>query len=341
MFRTFAAVLFGLSLLMTEQVLAFCPNPLTPDSMCCTYAGPNGTTDNRLAVSLKGCLADVQATNSLLVMSPNSGCRNHMPLDQKPGGTVSFPAIPVETREYVGDPIAPSVPNGEWRQPFSHVYFAMYLDTRTFPPRINTYKCADLSGHLRWVTPPPPISVACVIPDLLPKPTDACSVALEAGFGAATPAMVSACPPTPVLDDLSGEPCLRRKLGELGIAYAGPSSTYRTTGYQKHIADVWARHQDHTRLIIKPDVYQACAGRRAIVLAEQQGPPPPGHRLGFEPIGTSHSGNAFDVDGAVIDALKRAVPFVQPYLDSPSTNGPACNLEWGGVFGDNYHFTKK
>ena len=134
MFRTFAAVLFGLSLLMTEQVLAFCPNPLTPDSMCCTYAGPNGTTDNRSARSLNGCLADVRATNNLLINSQAPTCFS-LP---RVLPTVSYPASIIRVDEFIDPAVAPLDPSGEWRQNFTHSYIAS--TTSLQPPVV--YTCA-------------------------------------------------------------------------------------------------------------------------------------------------------------------------------------------------------
>jgi hypothetical protein len=250
-----------------------------------------------------------------------------------------FSKLLVEVQEVVAEPIAPSTLYGEWRQDFRHTYIALATNNNVNPPYSFTYICASYPGHLNWVTDPPP-AVVCPIPDLLPKPTDACSVALEAGFG--TPSPASACQRAAVLDDPAGEPCLRRKLGEIGIAYNAPTSTYRTDGYQNHLSDLWYKYQNHTRYINKPDIYQACATRRAIVVAEQYGPPEPGHGLGYEPLGSSHEGNAFDISGVTIDALKLAVPSVNAFLATATADSPACNLNWGGDFTrslpDKFHF---
>lgn len=183
----------------------------------------------------------------------------------------------------------------------------------------------------------------CTIPDLLPKPGDACSMELEARFGvlAEPTACKNKIPAVNVMNDPAGEKCFRSKLKEINVAYSGPTSTFRTTGYQNHIADVWYLFKQHTNPLLTPEAREACTDKRNIILAEQYGPPPPGHRLGFEPSGFSHSGNAFDVDGSTVDALEAKVPSIQTFLDTATANTPACNLEWGRTFGDKYHFTLK
>ena len=237
--------------------------------------------------------------------------------------------------------ITPPQPiNADLIQTWTRTNYSMSLATQNSPS--TAVPCFSTQGSVRWSPgpPPPPPVVPCPISDLLPKPIDACSVALEAGFG--TPIPASACPRSVVLDDPNGEPCLRRKLGEIGVAYDGPTSTYRTDGYQYHLSDLWYSYQSHTRYINRPDIYQACSTKRAIVLAEQDGPPAPGHKLGYEPMGASHSGSAFDISGVTIEALRLAKPDVKAFLATATTGSPACNLDWGGDFRrslpDKFHF---
>lgn len=223
-----------------------------------------------------------------------------------------------------------------------------YSLTLPKPGSPSTYApCFETQGnvaHSPALTPTPPIpppAVYCPIDDLLPKPADACSVELEATFGLVR-ATGSACPSSPVISDPLGEPCLRSKLAAQGVAYAGPTSTYRTLGYQHHLMDLWGKYQQHN-LPMTAAVYQACTARRDIVMAEQNGPPAPGHRLGYEPQGRSHVGNAFDINGVTVDALEQAVTNVQAHLDQSSPGDAACNLEWGGGYKnpDKFHFVTK
>lgn len=201
--------------------------------------------------------------------------------------------------------------------------------------------CFVSTGRAIWREAPPPPLVICPIYDLLPKPTDACSKTLERTFGK-IPAGDTTCPKVAVMEDPLGEPCFKRKAQAQGVVYTEPTSTYRTAGYQNHIADVWDKWNRHS-VPMNLDVYQSCTVKRAVVLAEMDGPPAPGHKLVYPPSGNSHSGAAFDVDSTVVSLLRYAVPDLQAYLNTAAPGDAACNLTWGGKYDypDNVHFVTK
>jgi len=164
------------------------------------------------------------------------------------------------------------------------------------------------------------------LPDF-PPAGDLCSASLEAGRGKD---VNNACPASSVMSDPNGEPCLAQKLGALGIPYAGPTATIRTSAYQQHLKDVWDKYWEHQWLITDPALYQACTAKRSIVEAEMNK-----HGIDYAParIDSTHlDGTAFDISRATVNriadvpALLRAVP--------------ACNLKWGGRFPvpDEVHF---
>lgn len=156
------------------------------------------------------------------------------------------------------------------------------------------------------------------LPDFPTPTTDACSASLEARLGLADPAV---CPRIPVMEDKNGEPCLKKKLGDLGVPYAGPTSTIRTPAYQAHLKDVWDKWWEHG-FVSDPTLYQACTARRTIVENEKNK-----HGISYDPIGTSHNeGKAFDISRATVDRV--------PDVSGMLRQAPACNLRWGGDYRD-------
>lgn len=321
-----------LALAATESALAYCPVPLTSDSKCCYYAGPNGTTENRYAASLSGCLSDVRRTNNLLISSQNPSCFVYTnPFSSPP---VSFPASIIDVQERIDSPVAPTSSGGEWHQNFRHTYIASTTITNLNPPVVYTYQCADYSGHLNWVTPPPPPpTVACTIPDFpaLPATVDTCTASLEKNNG--LPGTGSGCPAVPVMTRALGEPCFREKVGTIGVAYGGPTSTIRTTIYNHHLTTVWDWYWKHQWLITNPVQYEACTAKRAVVEAEMKK-----HGLTYRPAPNSRhlAGRAFDASPTVIAGIGQSGVFVPSLLRRTT----ACTLAWGGNYDepDPVHF---
>ncbi len=177
-----------------------------------------------------------------------------------------------------------------------------------------------------------PVVAVCSVNDLLPKPTDACSVSLEASFGTPGPA----CPPSAVMTDPNGHSCFRAKMALLGTNYAGPTAQYRTPGYQNHLVDIWDKDVKHKQ-VTDPAMRVLCAERRTAVENEMKA-----HGITDEPYGDSHStGRAFDVSNPMVDKLVAGVTAggIPGWLGAP----PPCNLRWLGVPGtlpkpDRVHF---
>jgi len=332
-FRIVNIVLAVLIFAVTESALAYCPVPLTSASMCCYYAGSNGTTENRTAWSLNGCLADAKATNNLLIIAQDptvigSTCSVFIPYTFPPE---SWPASIINIAESTSTPIAPSVPNGEWRQDFRHIYTAQATLTNRNPPVVVTYPCADYSGHLNWVVPPP--AVACEIPDMPAfSAPDACTAELEANNG--LPGPTTTCPAVPVMTRLGGEPSFKTKMESISVPYAGPTATIRTTVYNQHLATIWKYHVRHQRLITNPEQWVACAAKRAVVVAEVTTK----HGLTYPPAPDSRhlTGRAFDVSKTVIADIKQVGVFIPALL----IRSPVSTLNWGGRFRkpDRVHF---
>lgn len=171
------------------------------------------------------------------------------------------------------------------------------------------------------------MAVQCPVPDLKDKPTDACSVALEAGRGLPIPA--TACPTPSVMTDPKGEACLRDKLAVLGIPYSGPTATIRTAAYQAHLRDVWDRNEDHKN-ITDPAERQACAAKRAIVENERNTI----HGLVYRPADESEhlTGKSFDISKTTADTLKATMQQAGRSVFGLLRSPPPCTLTWGGDY---------
>lgn len=221
-----------------------------------------------------------------------------------------------------------------------------------------THKCGP--------PPPPPCTAIDKIP---PLPTDdkdfACTQSLDKGAGNDVDKV---CPPLNAkLTGADGQmQCLAKKLKALSppIPYNGPSSTIRTEEYQKHLLEIWKKSEDVKNKRLTAMQKQACAARIADVEAQMEH-----HQIDFKPSDKGGEaqhvlGNAFDIPKSVATALKERatmtkiktffetnfpncisclrIPLVtgnvQDYVNSPAVNPPACNLDWGGSFGDKVHF---
>jgi hypothetical protein len=176
---------------------------------------------------------------------------------------------------------------------------------------------------------PPCVPDPCPVGDLpdFPPAGDLCSASLEAGRGKD---VNNACSAASVMSDPKGEPCLKQKLGVLGIPYTGPTATVRTAAYQKHLGEVFDLYWQHQWLITDPVRYQACTAKRAIVEAEMSK-----HGIDYAPTPSDSrhlDGKAFDISRATVNRIANV-----PALLSAA---PACNLKWGGQFlkPDRVHF---
>ncbi len=168
----------------------------------------------------------------------------------------------------------------------------------------------------------------CAVPDLKPKPTDACSVALETGRGLPVPA--TACPTPSVMTDPNGEACLKGKLAVLGIPYAGPTATIRTAAYQAHLKDVWDRNEEHKK-ITDPAKRLACTAKREIVEGEMNH-----HGLRYQPTNESRhvAGKAFDISQPTVRTLETTLNQAGRSVSGLLRSPPPCTLIWGGTYSD-------
>jgi len=210
--------------------------------------------------------------------------------------------------------------------PKGHV---MYGPVGSFPSNIVYLNNCIQPNNEHWVIVSAPVLDVhevdiplpdCPVPDLQPEPTDACSMALEAGNGMPTPA--SSCPAAPVMNDPLGEPCLRQKLTARGIPYSGPTSYIRTPAYQAHLQDVYDRYWEHQWLISDPLLYEACATKRAKVETEMSK-----HGIDFRPASIKQD----HVEGTAFDVSRRTVGLMGN-VPALLNEVPACNLRWGGSY---------
>ena len=172
----------------------------------------------------------------------------------------------------------------------------------------------------------------CPVDDYTYSPADACSAELETTKGVPG----NACAQLPVLQDPNnvmknpaGESCFRQKMALLGIPYNGPTASYRTADYQKHLGDLWKKNEEHKKLT-DPTERQLCAERRTKIENEMKA-----HGITDRPYGESHeSGKAFDVSNATVERLdatlsQRGSSILAWLLVPPPRT---CNLGWGGDF---------
>lgn len=172
---------------------------------------------------------------------------------------------------------------------------------------------------------------SCPIGSLQPL-NDNCALSLEAGNGVDG---AGACPGlTPEMNQQ--KQCLANKITSLGISYPGPTSTTRTGPYQAHLREIWEKLRELKKLE-DPAVIQACASRKAEIEAHKLS-----HGLTDRPAASNsrhESGNAVDIGNDVARELINRVTTdtsdVQDYVNSPFSNPPACNLQWGGRFQQN------
>jgi hypothetical protein len=198
--------------------------------------------------------------------------------------------------------------------------------------------------------------------DPLPKPPppfeDACSSSLEKGRGTDVD---NACQGLLTAGMQDGASCLAEKIHKLGISYAGPSATVRTTAYQNHLLNVWNKSEEIKKKIASMTnaEMQACAAIISDVENEMKW-----HGINSSPSSSGDLaphvlGRAIDIPSAVANTLITqttntnlelnclvCLPVqvingdVQDYVNSQMINPPACNLDWGGRFKhyDGVHF---
>lgn len=169
----------------------------------------------------------------------------------------------------------------------------------------------------------------CPIAPLQPLPDDPCTKSLEDGRGKD----INGKCPKPTNEMQQQAQCLADKITSLGIPYPGPTSTIRTGAYQAHLREIWEKLRELKRLK-DPAIIQACASRKAEVEGHKTS-----HGLTDRPAVSDsrhESGNAVDIGNGVarelINRMTTDMSDVQDYVNSPFSNLPACNLQWGGRF---------
>lgn len=170
----------------------------------------------------------------------------------------------------------------------------------------------------------------CPITPLQPLPDDPCTQSLEAGLGVD---VNGACAAGLTPEMQQEAQCLDNKITSLGIPYPGPTATIRTPAYQAHLREIWEKLRELNNLK-DPAVIQACAGRKTEIEAHKFS-----HGLTDRPAVSNsrhESGNAIDIGRDVVRELINRVTTetsdLQDYVNSPISNPPACNLQWGGRF---------
>jgi hypothetical protein len=213
-----------------------------------------------------------------------------------------------------------------WQVPYSFTYVFFYRACRLLQD--GRYLCGSYqvtqpaSGRAETYGVP-----GCPVAPLSPFPPagDPCAASLEAGLGKD---VNNACPESSVMTDPKGEPCLAKKLGSLGIPYAGPTATIRTPAYQAHLKEVYDKFWQHQWLITDPVRYQACTARRTVVENEQSK-----HGIDYPPVGTSHNdGKAFDISRGTVNTLDQTLTQAGRTVSGLLRESPACNLRWGGNY---------
>jgi len=157
------------------------------------------------------------------------------------------------------------------------------------------------------------------------------------------------------MTDPNGEPCLRRKLQSLDVAYILTGSI-RTSAYQNHLAEIWEKSEILRNL--NAEKKKACVAKG---ITQQINAEKDAHGLKSEPPpygpGDSHvDGNAVDLSITTVDQAGQQLPLLyrvcnafgcnltlQDYLDSVTFSGPACSLIWGKFFNptDKVHFQRR
>lgn len=202
-----------------------------------------------------------------------------------------------------------------------------------------------------------PVSL-CPVPALKPLPEDAaCGQVLE-NINSTQAQKDAAC--GALTDNLkTGMACFRDKLSSMSPAIPLKiTSDIRDVAYQTHFRDVWDKMEDLVELEDDPVKQTACAARRAEIAAEKgcdnagrctscydESATQRSHCLKGRPANPSPNdaqhtqGNAFDVSEATtISPLRAALgarnppQIIQQFLDNPTD----CNINWGGMFTDNY-----
>jgi hypothetical protein len=198
--------------------------------------------------------------------------------------------------------------------------------------------------------------VTCPVPDLKFEPKEgSCTDSLEKGKGKD---ILGKCQDAPIMNDPKGWPCLVNKANGLGINDARtqkPESAIRTPEYQGHFVDIWKKWQDLEELKENnPEQYAACVTEGVVDRIRKHKDEYHGitDRPAQDPNDAPHvNGNAVDTGNLHedmqnnLDALTCSTSCwldptsctptcqsIQGYLDDPTWNGPACNLNWGGLF---------
>ena len=193
----------------------------------------------------------------------------------------------------------------------------------------------------------------------LPK-DDACAQSLNDGKGVD---IRHQCPD--ITDDMKkGVECLAKKIAAFypPITYSGPSATIRNKAYQKHLSDVYDKSEEIAGTDWTDAEKQACAAVFSDVDKEMKW-----HKIKAGPSKKGDQaphvkGEAIDIPEDVSKALIERctktsikalvttyfpgcikcqhIPLVtgnvEDYINSAVINPPACNLEWGGLFKNNY-----
>jgi len=161
-----------------------------------------------------------------------------------------------------------------------------------------------------------------------------------------------------------GVECLAKKIAAFypPITYSGPSATIRNKAYQKHLSDVYDKSEEIAGTDWTDAEKQACAAVFSDVDKEMKW-----HKIKAGPSKKGDQaphvkGEAIDIPEDVSKALIERctktsikalvttyfpgcikcqhIPLVtgnvEDYINSAVINPPACNLEWGGLFKNNY-----
>ena len=159
----------------------------------------------------------------------------------------------------------------------------------------------------------------------------------------------------------AGERCLADRINSVVSPPSGYkiTSTIRTPAYQKHLRNVWDKFWDLKGKVDKdPTLEQRCE----VLISEVEGQM--GFRLTQNPrpdakpkadcnpaLGRAHcirfppadadpkhvAKTAFDINSATVDAFQSKLHKQRP-RSTVAQEANACNLKWGGLFGDRVHF---
>lgn len=258
------------------------------------------------------------------------------------------------------------MPKGNWSCPANSTGTTTCTCNTNYVPDATGTSCVHCTPPAVFDTatgqcgppPPPPCTAIDAIPPL-PK-DDACAQSLNDGKGVD---IRHKCPE--ITEDMKkGVECLAKKIAAFypPITYSGPSATIRNKAYQKHLSDVYNQSEEIAGTDWTDAEKQACAARIADVDKEMKW-----HKIKAGPSKKGDQaphvkGEAIDISEDVANALIERctktnvkayvttyfpgcikcqhIPLVtgnvEDYINSAVINPPACNLEWGGLFKNNY-----